>query len=197
MKTTLPPVYTFPPLYTPQPNALIRRQQLSTWEDIILQYCKDQNGWCMSFEGSIIDLSTIIMEIASQGHAKQRESIFRNTDISREVPQLFIEEIWKHMMQNGKAVSTDVKTKDTSTFFMFWKNVDSWASLILQWFETSAKLNSVVTVYELCQGDETMGWEFHDMPEQMLIICLQPLCARNRATLIKDNLDKVVALKVV
>ncbi|CCH61802.1 hypothetical protein TBLA_0F02630 [Henningerozyma blattae CBS 6284] len=197
MASAFPPVYSFPPLYTPQPNALIREQQVSTWIDIILQYCKSKDSWCMTFEGSVIDLSTLMIEIATQGIPKERESIFKNNDIQRAVPQSFMEEIWKKLVSDGKAISTDIKTKNSRTFYIFWKNVDSWASLILQWFETTTKLNQVVTVYELTQGDESIGWEFYGMPEPMMIHCLKPLLARNRATLMKDEMGKVVAIKVV
>lgn len=184
--TVLPAIYSFPPLYTRQPNAIIRRQQIASWIELVLAYCKSQNFWCVTSEGIPVD-----------EYNKLRISIFTNSEIQRSVPQVFVEEIWSKMCEEGKAMGTETGRKDSSQYFVLWRTLDSWASLVLQWFENSGKLNQVVTIYELAQGDETADWEFHGMPEPLLAHCIKPLCQRNRATLIKDERGKPVATKVV
>lgn len=94
---SLPPIYSFPPLYTRQPNSIIRRQQISSWMDLILQYAKSHNAWSMSAEGSIV----------KEGTESVQESLFVNDEIERSVPQIFINEIWSAMCQEGKAIGTD------------------------------------------------------------------------------------------
>ncbi|CAR29819.1 ZYRO0G17732p [Zygosaccharomyces rouxii] len=187
MPMPLPPIYSFPPLYTRQPNSIIRRQQISSWMDLILQYAKSHNAWCMSAEGSIV----------TEGSESVQESIFVNNEIERSVPQVFINEIWSTMCQEGKAIGTDKGKKESPTYYILWRTVDSWASLILQWFESAGKLQQVVTIYELSQGDESIGWEFHGMPEPLTADCLKPLCHRHRATIVNDEYGKPVAVKVV
>lgn len=128
---------------------------------------------------------------------ENKQSIFNNTSIQRTVPQVFIDEIWSKMCEEGKALGTQDGKRDSSQFYILWRNLDSWASLILQWFESSGSLNQVVTIYELSQGDGTADWEFHGMPEPLIAYCIKPLCQRNRATLIKDERGNPVATKVV
>lgn len=171
----MPSIYQFPPLYTRQPNLLIRQKQLETWVDIIAEYCKENKQWIVSREGDVGDSA----------------NIFRNTEINRSVPQLFVNEIWSEMVSKGKAIAHE------TSYYVLWRDMDSWSSLILQWFETVGKLNQVVTLYELVESDETLEWEFHGMPEPLLQKCLKPLCVRNRATLMKDENGVPVAIKVV
>lgn len=179
MTEKLPPIYNFPPLYTLQPNVLIREQQLNTWCDLILEFAKTTAAWCMSQEGSIIKDSE-----------NSDMSIFRNESIQRAVPAPFIEQIWSKMVQTEKAL------KLNGVYLILWKSVDHWSSQILQWFETSGKLNQVVTLYELLEGDETLGWEFHGMHSSVCEVCIQRLCDRGRATLLKEQ-NKIMGLKVV
>lgn len=128
---------------------------------------------------------------------ESKQSIFKNVSIQRAVPQVFVDEIWSKMCEDGKALGATEGKKDSSQFYILWRNLDSWASLILQWFESSGSLNQVVTIYELSQGDGTADWEFHGMPEPLIAACIKPLCQRNRATLIKDERGNPVATKVV
>lgn len=185
-QSELPPIYSFPPLYTRQPNGLIRRQQINSWIEILLQFCISHKCWLMTAEGMPVGEPDV-----------SRQSIFNNSSIQRVVPQVFVDEIWSQMCEEGKALGVQDGKRDSSQFYILWRNLDSWASLILQWFESSGSLNQVVTIYELSQGDGTADWEFHGMPEALLTHCLKPLCQRNRATLIKDERGIAVATKVV
>ncbi|CAI1521709.1 hypothetical protein SEUBUCD646_0J02930 [Saccharomyces eubayanus] len=203
MMASLPPVYSFPPLYTRQPNSLTRRQQLSTWIDIISQYCKSKKIWYMSADGTVIDDDRSENgKTDNEDSKKVGKNLFNNEEIQRSVSQVFIDEIWSQMVKEGKCLPIDQsgrKSNNTTTtrYFILWKNLDNWASLILQWFEDSGKLNQVITLYELSESDETLSWEFHGMPENLLYYSLKPLCDRNRATMLKDENGKVIAIKVV
>ena len=80
------------------------------------------------------------------------KNLFNNEEIQRSVPQVFIDEIWSQMVKEGKCLPIDQsgrKSNNTTTtrYFILWKNLDNWASLILQWFEDSGKLNQVITLY--------------------------------------------------
>ncbi|SMN21033.1 similar to Saccharomyces cerevisiae YJR102C VPS25 Component of the ESCRT-II complex, which is involved in ubiquitin-dependent sorting of proteins into the endosome [Maudiozyma saulgeensis] len=176
-----PPIYSFPPLYTRQPNAVIRNKQIDSWIDIILSISKQQSLW----------------EIDSQGKFIQSDiNIFDNKNIDRIVSPLFIKEILQNMIKNQKLISKD-DVGNSSSYFILWKNLDSWASLMLEWFETTNKLNQVVTIYELTSGDESIDWEFHSMPDSLVSKCLRLLVKRGRATILKDEFNKDIAIKVV
>lgn len=185
MNKQLPPIYSFPPLYTRQPNALIRQQQLDTWCDLVVQYAKQRRAWCMGSDGT-----TIAQEGSLDDSQDNEESIFLNSQIQRSVPSPFVEEIWARMLQSGKVI------KRQNGYYVLWKDLDSWSSNILQWFETTGKLNQVVTIYELLEGDESIGWEFHGMNPELCEMCLEKLCSRGRATTLKEN-GKIMGVKVV
>ncbi|SCU80967.1 LAMI_0B04324g1_1 [Lachancea mirantina] len=180
MTTNLPAIYSFPPLYTCQPNALIREQQLTVWCEIIVEFAKKERVWCITAEGTP----------AKDGGDKQ--SVFRNDVIQRSVKSTFIEEIWHKMIETEKALRID----SDSNYFILWRSLDSWSALILQWFESSGKLNQVITLYELIEGDETLGCEFHGMDSMLMEKCLLRLRERGRASLLKDQ-NKVMGVKVV
>ncbi|XDT18754.1 ESCRT-II complex subunit [Nakaseomyces glabratus] len=194
----MPSIYAFPPLYTRQPNTLVRKQQIDTWIDILTEWCKSHRVFELGKDGVPVRESDAsdADDGADGGTTTGNEagrSLFKNEEINRAVPPLFIDEIWSVMATRGVALVTEGR----ASYYVLWRTLDSWASLILQWFETVGKLNQVVTLYELTESDETADWEFHSMPLPLLHRCLKPLCNRNRATLMKDEHGTPVALKVV
>ncbi|SCU78481.1 LAFA_0A06810g1_1 [Lachancea sp. 'fantastica'] len=180
MAESLPPIYNFPPLYTCQPNVLIREQQLTTWCDLLLEFSKKNKAWCLSQEG------TIVGELETSA-----KSIFKNETIQRTAPAPFVDQIWNRMVETKKAVKFD-----NGQYLILWRSLEHWSSVFLQWFETAGKLNQVVTLYELLEGDETLEWEFHEMPQKLCELCLQKLRDRGRATLLKEQ-NKIVGVKVL
>lgn len=176
---SLPAIYSFPPLYTRQPNDIIRNKQIDSWINILLQFAKIEKIW----------------ELDSNGRFLPDEvNLFENNKINRSVTTTFIKEILNRMKSDQLIINNN---DNTTTFFILWKNLDSWASLILEWFETTNKLNQVVTFYEIVSGDESINWEFHTMPILLISKILQILVKRGRATILKDEYNKDIAIKVV
>lgn len=186
---TVPPIYAFPPLYTRQPNAIIRNKQIDSWEEILLTTARENGLWEIDTEGKFTSQTTQELPPHLQG------SIFSNESIGRTVPPLFIKEILSHMLTKGSLVQGGSDT--TSAYLVLWKNMDSWASLMLEWCETTNKLGQVVTLYELTNGDESIGWDFHGMPQGLAARCLRLLVKRGRATMLQDEYDRDIAVKVI
>ncbi|CCK69882.1 ESCRT-II subunit protein VPS25 KNAG_0D01300 [Huiozyma naganishii CBS 8797] len=185
-----PPIHSFPPLYTRQPNKLVRNKQLETWAGIILDNAKKLHRW----------------EIDKTGRFERGgPSIFTSESIGRAVPQLFINEIWRHMQRNNQIILRDESLQwgvlddadADASFYVLWRPLDAWTSLILEWFDTANQMGKVVTFYELAQGDESLDCEFHGIPEPLLLRILKPLVKRGRATMLKGDNDQYVAIKVV
>lgn len=185
MTLETPQIYKFPPLYTPQTNKLIRKQQLQTWESIILQTCAQLSKWCINKNGKIYDQSTGELLI----------SIFENPEIQRACSLEFQQEIWAYMLQNETALQLK-ESEDSNMIAIFWESLDSWSSTILEWCETSGKLNQVITIYEICESDENTNCKFYGMPSSFCLLVLHRLVDRNRATLLKDQ-GKIVGVKIV
>lgn len=190
-----PPIYSFPPLYTRQPNQITRNKQIDTWSQLIITTAQSLSAWEIDQTGRF-----------KVSNDKDKKSIFNNEDINRSVSQVFIDEILSSMLSKAQLLVKDdpkrkikVVSSNGNTeleFFVLWKSLDAWGSMLLEWFEMCGKLSQVVTLYELGDGDESVGWEFHGMPSGLLVECLKVLVRRGRATLIKDE-DKYIAVKVV
>ncbi|AGO13563.1 AaceriAGL318Wp [[Ashbya] aceris (nom. inval.)] len=178
MASELPSIYSFPPLYTRQPNSLIRAQQLDAWLGVLKDYARGGRVWIMGRDGSARE-------------PKGEGSVFVNEQLQRRVPGPFVDEIWAHAVANGAALR-----HSADSFYVLWRSLDSWSALLLQWFETCGRLNEVVTIYELVAGDEASSWEFHGMHEGLCELALGKLVERGRATLISSD-GSVVAVKVI
>ncbi|CDO94336.1 unnamed protein product [Kluyveromyces dobzhanskii CBS 2104] len=185
MSVATPQIYKFPPLYTPQTNKLIRKQQLQTWESIILQSCAQLSKWCIGRNGKVYNQATGELLL----------SIFENEEIQRSCNIEFQQEIWAFMLQNGTALQLK-EFEDSNMMAILWESLDSWSSTILEWCETSGKLNQVITIYEICQSDENSSCKFYGMPTSFCLLVLQRLVDCHRATLLKDQ-GKVVGVKIV
>ena len=203
-----PPIYSFPPLYTRQPNQITRNKQIDTWSQLIITTAQSLSAWEIDQKGKFK-----VSNDKDKGNL-HKSSIFHNEEINRSVSQMFIDEILSSMLSKAQLLVKDVDPKrkiqivssnnnDSGNtelqFFVLWKSLDAWGSMLLEWFETCGKLSQVVTLYELSMGDESIGWEFHGMPSGLLVECLKVLVRRGRATLIRDEDagDRYIAVKVV
>lgn len=75
---------------------------------------------------------------------------------------------------------------------IYWKKASEWADLIYQHVSDSGQIGSIVTVYELFQGDETVGKEFHGLPELMWSRVLKPLQKANKVAVFGAESDSVI-----
>ena len=190
---TVPPIYAFPPLYTRQPNAIIRNKQIDSWEEILLSTARQHGLWEIDTEGKFTTSTTTEKSATPPPHLQG--SMFTNEAIGRTVPPLFVKEIMSHMLAKGSLVQGG--SDSTAAYWVLWKNMDSWASLMLEWCETTGKLGQVVTLYELTMGDESIGWDFHGTPQGLAARCLRLLVKRARATMLQDEYDRDIAVKVI
>lgn len=68
-----------------------------------------------------------------------------------------------------------------------WRSAREWGSIILRWIEESGQNGSVVTLYELNEGDETDGLEFHGIGTEILTRALRSLESTGKAQLMSDE----------
>lgn len=68
-----------------------------------------------------------------------------------------------------------------STFWVFWKRPEEWAEVIQAWVEEVGQKNTVLTLYELREGEGTMGQEFWGMDGELLGRALGVLVKRGKA----------------
>lgn len=74
--------------------------------------------------------------------------------------------------------------KNKSSFLIMWRRPEEWGKLIYQWVSRSGQNNSVFTLYELTNGEDTEDEEFHGLDEATLLRALQALQQEHKAELI-------------
>lgn len=66
-------------------------------------------------------------------------------------------------------------------FWIYWRTPEEWAEMVEAWVEETAQKNSVLTLYELTEGEGTKGTEFHGLDPDILQKALQVLVKRGKA----------------
>ena len=70
---------------------------------------------------------------------------------------------------------------------IFWKMPQDWAEMIAEWVEETGQKNTVLTVYELLEGEATKDQEFHGMDTEIMNLSLKHLVQRGRAQIFGDE----------
>ncbi|KAG7286152.1 hypothetical protein NEMBOFW57_008456 [Staphylotrichum longicolle] len=65
--------------------------------------------------------------------------------------------------------------------WIYWRTPEEWAALVEEWVDATGQKGSVLTVYELVEGDGTVGAEFHGLDQELLLKALGVLVKRGKA----------------
>ncbi|KAI9801032.1 MAG: hypothetical protein M1825_003567 [Sarcosagium campestre] len=65
--------------------------------------------------------------------------------------------------------------------FVWWRALSAWAKLVEEWVDNAGLKNTVLTLYELTQGDAALGTEIHGMDPGALRRALDVLVKRGKA----------------
>ena len=159
--------YNFEPFFTIQPNIETRRQQLKAWRQLIVDYYSAINQ-------HVLDVNQAI-----------NDPIFKNDKIQRQLSSDSVRVILSELQSNGVIEWTD---KKQDKCYVYWKRPEEWAQSILKWVEDKSMHNTVCTFYEIVGSDDTIGYPFHGLDEQVLIKALKCLENQTKAVLIDfDN----------
>uniref|UniRef100_A0A8C4W125 Vacuolar protein-sorting-associated protein 25 n=2 Tax=Gopherus evgoodei TaxID=1825980 RepID=A0A8C4W125_9SAUR len=155
--------YRFPPFFTLQPNVDTRQKQMTAWCSLVLSYCRINKQYTMT-----------VMEA-------QESPLFNNRKLQRKLPMESIQVVLEELRKKGNLEWLD---KNKSSFLIMWRRPEEWGKLIYQWVSKNGLTNSVFTLYELSNGDDTENEEFHGLEESMLLRALQALQQEHRAEII-------------
>lgn len=159
--------YSFPPFYTIQPNSETRRVQMTSWCQLILDYCRHSRHFSISVSDA------------------PRSPLFHNAKIKRGLSEDDIRLVLDEMVSSGKAQWTD---KSKISCDILWRSVEEWASMIYNWVSQQGMTGgSVCTLYELISGDDTAHQEFHGIPEDLAIRALKSLQIKGKAELMSQD----------
>ncbi|KAI0870934.1 ESCRT-II complex subunit-domain-containing protein [Hypoxylon argillaceum] len=167
-----PREYHYPPFFTRQPNQSTRHSQQSKWASLVLAYCAHHRLYKLS--------------LASPSTA----DLFYNRRLDRRLSLADAREVLEFMRRDGRAEfvragagaggsSGDDSEGDVA--WIYWRTPEEWATLLEAWIDETAQKGAVLTLYELSQGEDTTGTEFHGLDLELLQKALQVLVKRNKA----------------
>jgi ESCRT-II complex subunit VPS25 len=158
-----PKTYSFPPFFTPQPNALTRQSQLRRWSSLIQAYCRHYR----IFKLSLVDaLET---------------PLFHNAALKKRLSIKDAKDVVDFMVSKEGEERAEWLGPDKSSCWIWWRNPDEWANLLAAWVDDTGQKGTVLTLYELIEGDTTENQEFHGMDPEVLRKSLNTLVKKGKA----------------
>ncbi|XP_051530994.1 vacuolar protein-sorting-associated protein 25 [Myxocyprinus asiaticus] len=155
--------YNFPPFFTLQPNVDTRQKQLAAWCSLVLSYCRHRKLYTLD-----------VLEA-------QESPVFNNKKTERKLSVEAIQVVFEELRKKGNLEWLD---KNKTRCLIMWRRPEEWGKLIYQWVYKNGMVNSVFTLYELSNGDDTEKEEFHGLEDWMLLRSLQALQAEGKAEMI-------------
>ncbi|XP_058036338.1 vacuolar protein-sorting-associated protein 25 isoform X2 [Ahaetulla prasina] len=126
--------YSFPPFFTLQPNVDTRQKQLTAWCSLVLSYCRLNKLYTMTVPEA------------------QESPLFNNWKLQRKLSLESILVVLEELRKKGNLEWLD---KNKSSFLILWRCPEEWGKLIYQWVLKNGLTNSVFTLYELSNGEDT------------------------------------------
>ncbi|CAD6898059.1 unnamed protein product [Tilletia controversa] len=188
----LPPIHSFPPFFTFQPNPTTLATQLGLWSELVLGFCQRRRIW----------------SIDADGQWERTGELFYNRAIERRLSPNAIRTLLAHMVKQGSAgydaptsngnrfrvasalplgagASNSTAGSDSSNVpsraWIFWRKPEEWADIIYRWISDTGQNRSIITLYELTEGDLSEGQEFRELPKPLLRQVLDVLVKQGKA----------------
>ncbi|KAL3956390.1 hypothetical protein ACCO45_009236 [Purpureocillium lilacinum] len=170
-----PREYHFPAFFTRQTNLTTHHAQLTKWSALVLAYARHHR----------------IFRLALSAAADS--DLFRNPRIDRRLGPADIRELVDFMRKDGRAEyyyhsssgggggSAAAAGKEGDVVFIYWRKPEEWAAAVEAYVEETGQKGSVLTVYELTEGEGTRGTELHGMDSEVLLKALNVLVKRGKA----------------
>lgn len=161
-----PSFWSYPPYFTLQPIKETREKQIALWCELILDYCRHQK---------VYKLST---------SAAAEDRLFVNSDISRRLNQEAKTCFLSALVVQGHALWLD---KAHSQCLVLWKRLPEWADIIYTFAQTYGLDDSVMTVDDLSDSEDTANTELQGVPSELLLEAIKLLEGRGKATLFRSQ----------
>ncbi len=161
--------YSFPAFFSLQPIAMSRSAQLTTWSELILDYCRHYRIFFLS----VVDaLNT---------------QLFNNEKMRRKLTLRDANAVlsWMATAEGGNRAeffSTNAKKKaeegvEGGNVWIYWRRPEEWAIELEEWVDRTGQKGTVLTLYEIAQGDASQREEFYNMDmdllQKSLAICVK------------------------
>merc|ERR1711973_78925 len=152
--------YNFPPFFTIQPNLDTRRRQIEGWSELVLSYFKHKKLFNLDVTEA------------------QSSPLFYNKKIERKLPAEGINIVLEELQKKGNLEWED---KRKQRCYIMWRTPDEWSTLIFKWVQENGMTDTVCTLFELREGDDTAKEEFHGLDMWTLKKALSVLEQKGKA----------------
>ncbi|KAL9092767.1 MAG: hypothetical protein Q9159_000665 [Coniocarpon cinnabarinum] len=162
--------YSFPPFFDLQPNLATRASQLKEWSELILSYCAFHRIYRFT----------------------PSHPLFHNAAINRRMQLGNAKVVLQYVVDQGRAewiASLNKRDKDSNMeeAWIWWKSPEEWAQCIGDWVQETGQRNTVLTFYELLEGEATSREEFHNLPVEMARRSIGILVKRGKANIFGEG----------
>ncbi|XP_037949580.1 vacuolar protein-sorting-associated protein 25 [Teleopsis dalmanni] len=159
--------YSFPPFFTIQPNEETRHQQIKVWSNLFLKYFKHHNKFTVNVNETALPL-------------------FNNEEIKRHLSPASVLLILEELQKTGHASPQDKRRVE---WLVHWHTLEEYSYMIYEWAQECGQVNTVCTLYEIANGENSENTPFRNIDETVLINALRVLEEKGKCELIlmEDN----------
>ncbi|KAK0709743.1 ESCRT-II complex subunit-domain-containing protein [Lasiosphaeria miniovina] len=197
---TFPREYYFPPFFTWQTNLTTHHAQLTKWAALVLAYCRHHRIFRLALSTGMS--ASAPMTAGGGGDSSHADGgggageLFHNRQIGRRIGLADAREVVDFLRKDGRAEYVGGAGDDGEGFgggnssgvggggdvaWIYWRTPEEWAALVEAWVDETGQKGSVLTLYELTEGDATRGTEFHGLDPELLQKALHVLVKRAKA----------------
>ncbi|RMZ92066.1 hypothetical protein DV736_g693, partial [Chaetothyriales sp. CBS 134916] len=108
-------------------------------------------------------------------------ALFHNAAIHKRLSLQHAKDIINFMASADGHGRAEWRGPDKATAWIWWRTPDEWAELISGWVDESGQKNVVLTLYELVEGEATIGQDFYGLDKHVLQRSLATLANKGRA----------------
>lgn len=157
--------YSFPPFFTRQTNLTTHHAQLVKWSSLILSYCRHHRIYKLSLSPSSSSSSNHTTttspnpSFTSDTTAQPQpgaDELFHNRHLNKRLSIADIKETIDFMRKDGRAEYVS-PGGGGDVVWIYWRTPEEWATLIEEWVDGTGQKGTVLTLYELTEGDATRG----------------------------------------
>lgn len=167
-----PREYFFPPFFTRQTNLTTHHAQLTKWSALVLSYCRHYRIYKLTLSdaagnssnigtgnGSVATTTSGQTTTTTTTPAPGADELFHNRKINRRLGVADVKEVMEFMRRDGRAeyVGSGSGAAGGDVVWIYWRTPEEWAAVVEGWVEKTAQKGSVLTVYELTEGEGTRG----------------------------------------
>ncbi|PNS14546.1 Vacuolar protein-sorting-associated protein 25 [Sphaceloma murrayae] len=188
-----PPHHSFPPFFTLQPNLTTLSRQLALWSSLVQSYCSHHRLFRLSLPTApslplfsnprvhrhldLLSIRRLIDYMTSAEGDRRAEWILPLPTSSSLASSVALQGTSSGKRREAHTIPNELKT----AAYVWWKTPEEWADVIYAWVEGTGQKGSVLTVYELREGEEVARQDWVGMEDEGFRRCLDVLVKRGKA----------------